>query len=162
MCILIYVILIDINVIYVIFVIISMLIAEVKMEIVITSWALNSYLDLVHNSTICYHDYKSIIRPDVKRLEVYPADPKFNNSKFWSIATDSSKNRITDGYKMKWHNLGNGKIQLRLPVGLFTEAYLCEAIVKGNEKEEHRHIARFKTHLDLIRRKRVTECGRLS
>ena len=63
---------------------------------------------------------------------------------------------------MKWHQIGNGRVQLRLPVGIFTEAMLCEAYVKGNPKEERRKLARFKTHLELIRRGQFTECGRLS
>jgi len=131
------------------------------MEIVITSWALNSYLDLKHSKVINNQDYKNTIRPDVMLLKTYSADPKFQNSKFWSIATDQSKNRIPDGFKMKWHNLGNGNIQLRLPIAIFAEAMLCEAYVKGNAKEEQRKIARFKTHLELIRRGQFTECGRL-
>lgn len=132
------------------------------MEIVITEWALNSYLDMKHGQVIRDEDYRDKIRPDVLSLRTYPKDPRFANSKFWSLATDHSKNRILDGYKMKWHNLGNGRVQLRLPVGLFQEAFLCEAYVKGNPKEERRKLARFKTHLQLIRQDRYTESGRLS
>ena len=91
------------------------------MEIVITSWALNSYLDFKHNNTISDQDYKTIIRPDVMLLKNYSVHPKFQNSKFWSIATDQAKNKIQDGFKMKWHQVGEGKIQLRLPVGIFSE-----------------------------------------
>lgn len=131
------------------------------MDIVITSWALDSYLDLKHNNIFSNQDYTTIIRPDVMLLKTYPSDPKFLNAKFWSIATDQAKNRIQDGFKMKWHNLGNGKIQLRSPIGMFAEAILCEAYVKSNAKEEQRKIARFKTHLELIRRGQFTECGRL-
>jgi len=131
------------------------------MDVVITQWALDSYLDLKHGNKIDDQAYKTTIRPEVLLLKTYPADPRFKNSKFWSIATDRSNNRIPDGYKMKWHNLGNGKIQLRLPVGMFTDAMLCEAYVKGNAKEEQRKIAKFKTHLELIRRGQFIECGRL-
>lgn len=131
------------------------------MDIVITQWALDSYLTLKHGRQISTQDYNSIIRPDVTLLKINPADPKFQNSKFWSIATDQSSNRIADGFKMKWHNIGNGNIQLRLPVGCFQDAILCEAYHKKNKKFEQRMMARFKTHLDLIRQGRFTECGRL-
>lgn len=131
------------------------------MEIIITAWALDSYLELKHRGTFTTHEYKGTIRPDVLLLKAYPADPKFKNSKFWSQATDRSGNRISDGFKMKWHNLGSGKVQMRLPVGVFSEAMLCEAYLKGNPKEEQRKLARFKTHLELVRRGIFTECGRL-
>ncbi len=131
------------------------------MNIVITQWALDSYLDLKYNNSITDQDYKAIIRPDVLRLKTYPSDPKFQNSKFWSIATDHVGNRIRDAYKMKWHNRGNGKNQLRLLVGMFTEAVICEAYTKGNTNIEKRKMAVFKTHLELIRRNQFTECGRL-
>lgn len=132
------------------------------MEIVITAWALNSYLDLKHRSAFSAQEYKKTIRPDVLLLKQYPSEPKFQNPKFWSVATDRAGNRISDGFKMKWHNLGSGKVQMRLPVGIFSEAMLCEAYVKGNPKEEQRKLARFKTHLELIRRGQYTECGRLT
>jgi hypothetical protein len=62
---------------------------------------------------------------------------------------------------MKWHQVGNGKVQLRLPVGMMNEAYLCEAYVKGDPKKEKRKLEKFRTHLELIRRNQFTECGRL-
>ena len=132
------------------------------MEVVITAWAFNSYLDLKHRNTFSDQEYKGTIRPDALLLKKFPNDPKFQNSKFWSPAVDHAQVRIPDGFKMKWHNVGNGKIQLRLPVGIFSEALLCEAYAKGNPKEERRKLARFKTHLELIRRGQYTECGRLS
>lgn len=131
------------------------------MNIVLTAWALDSYLDLKHRGAFTAKEYKGTIRPDVLVLKSYPNDPKLQNAKFWSIATDRSGNRIPDGFKMKWHNIGNGKIQLRLPVGIFQEAMLCEAYVKENPKAECRKLARFKTHLELIRRGQYTEYGRL-
>lgn len=132
------------------------------MDIVITQWALDSYLDLKHNNTISDQDYNTIIRPDVMLLKTYPADPKFQSGRFWSVATLGG-NQIPGGFKMKWRNLGNGNIQLRLPVGMgiTADAVLCEAYVKGNANEEQRKLARFKTHLQLIRLGRFTECGRL-
>jgi hypothetical protein len=132
------------------------------MDVVITQWALDSYLDLKHSHTITDPDYKATIRPDVLLLKKYPSDPKFQNGKFWSIATFTGS-PIPNGFKMKWHNLENGNVQLRLPVGLgiTSDPIICEAYVKGNVKEEQRKLARFKTHLQLIRNGQFTECGRL-
>ncbi len=92
----------------------------------------------------------------------YPNSSKFQNSKFFSLATDGMKNRIPDGYKFKWHQIGLGLVQLRAPVGILTNAYLCEAYVKTDPKKEKRMIAKFKTHLQLIRQNQFTECGSLS
>lgn len=132
------------------------------MDIIITSWALDSYLEMKHNRVFSKEEYKKIIRPDVLRLKDYPDDPKFENEKFWSIVADQSHNKIENGYKMKWHQIGSGKIQLRLTVGMFCNAFLCEAYVKRNAKAEQRKIARFKVFLQLIRQNQYTENGRLS
>lgn len=130
------------------------------MEVVITQWALDSYLDLKHQGVFSASEYKQTIRPDVLLLRSYPNDIKFTNNKFWSPATDGSF--IHDGYKMKWHNIGSGRIQLRLSVGLFAEAILCQAYVKTNANVDRRELAKFKTRLQLIRQGRYTVCGRLT
>lgn len=132
------------------------------MDLIMTKWALNSYLNLKHSHVLTDLEYKRIIRPDVILLKKYPQGEKFQNSKFWSIATDVNGRKIPDGFKMKWHQVGPGKVQLRLPVGLFAEAYLCEAYIKINPKTEMRMMAKFKTHLELIRHKQFVDCGRLS
>lgn len=63
---------------------------------------------------------------------------------------------------MKWHQIGNGKNQLRLMVGIFDkDCFLCEAYIKHDEKKDQRQIARFKTHLQLIREGRFIIRGRL-
>lgn len=131
------------------------------MDIIITQWALNSYLDLVHKGDVTPAEYWSKIRVDVLRLKNYPLDPKFSQSKFWSIAQDSAGNMIANGYKMKWHQVGNGLVQLRLPVGIFKEAFLCAAYVKQNAKQEKRELAKFKTYLQLIKQQQFTLCGKL-
>jgi hypothetical protein len=131
-------------------------------DIILTAWALDSYLDLRHAKTFTPQQYKTMIRPDVLLLRKYPSDPKFQNTKFFSFATDGMKNRIPDGYKFKWHQIGSGLVQLRAAVGIFTDAYLCEAYVKADPKKEKRMMAKFKTHLQLIRQNQFTECGRLS
>lgn len=131
------------------------------MEIIITSWALDTYLELSHSQSFSADDYHETIRPDVMRLKSYPNDPKFMNGKFWSIASDES-GQISGGFKMKWHNLGYKNLQLRLLVGMYKEAYLCQAYVKTDPKKEKRMLAKFKTHLALIEMGRFTECGRLT
>lgn len=132
------------------------------MEIIITNWALNSYLELKSSGVFSEEEYKEIIRPDVLCLRHYPDDPKFRNGKFWSIATERSGNKIQNGYKMKWHQIGNGRVQLRLPVGIFSEAFLCEAYVKKDPKIEKRQMAKFKVYLQKIRQNEYVENGRLS
>jgi len=124
-------------------------------DIVITEWALNSYLELRAQQAFTDQDYWRTIRPDVLLLTSYPVHPRFLQSNFWS-------QEIPHGYKMKWHHMGNGKVQIRLPVGILDFAYLCEAYVKESPKQEARKLARFKTHLQLVRLGRFTERGRLS
>lgn len=125
------------------------------MEIVITEWALNSYLELRERQAFTKLEYSEKIRPDVLLLTDYPMHPKFGQSNFWS-------QEFPNGYKMKWHQMGTGNVQIRLPIGILNLAYLCEAYVKENLKQEARKLARFKTHLQLIRAGRFTERGRLS
>lgn len=131
------------------------------MEIVITEWAFDSYIDLKGRRVFRAKDYQHTLRPDVLRLKNYPGDPKFNLHQFWSIAECPSGHKIPNGFKMKWDQLGNGKVELRLPIGILGKAFLCEAYVKENPKQEQRKLARFKTHLQLIRMGRYTERGRL-
>jgi hypothetical protein len=132
------------------------------MEIVITEWALDSYIQLLSIKAFTKAEYRETIRPDVKRLKIFPNDTKFNSNNFWSPASDhQTGHNIPDGFKMKWHNMGPGKVQLRLPVGILKDAVLFEAYVKKNSKQEKRMLARFKTHLQLVRLGRFTERGRL-
>ena len=120
-----------------------------------TEWALNSYLELKSRQAFTDEEYWKKIKPDVLLLKVYPSHPRF--------AQDSFRSPVSaDGYKMKWHQIGNGKVQLRLPVGILDSAYLCEAYVKENPTQEARRLARFKTHLQLIRMGRLAERGKLS
>ena len=125
------------------------------MEIIITGWGLDSYLELKHSNQFSGGDYKKTIRPDVLLLKNYPKTPEFSNGKFWSPV-------MPGGFKMKWHNLGARQIQLRLPVGLLDEAYLLNAYVKTGAKAEARQLAKIKTRLELIRRNQYIESGRLS
>ena len=131
------------------------------MDIIITQWALDSYLDLKASHVFSEHEYNNIIRQDVLLLKNFPNDIRFKQSKFWSPAQDQSGQMISNGFKMKWHQMGSGQIQLRLPTGMLNEAFLCQGYVKQNQKQEYRQLAKFKTYLQLIRQNVYTECGRL-
>ena len=138
-----------------------------RTSIVLTQWALDSYLDLKHTKAFSPSDYQETLRPDVKLLESFPSNGNFSNSKFWSPAT-VDQGPLPNGYKMKWHNLGERRVQLRLTVGLgFDEellntAFLCHAYVKTDPKFEIRQILKFKTRLELIRKRQYIERGWLT
>ena len=130
------------------------------MNIVITEWALQSYLDLKHARASTDDDYKTRIRPRAEKLkDGYPSKHEElnpENNKYWSIATDHSGKKIKDRFKMKWHQLNDGKTnQLRLCVVIFDgEAYLCRAYTdKDKEKFE---MATLKVHAEKIRSGRLT------
>jgi hypothetical protein len=133
------------------------------MEIIITQWALDSYLELKTANTFTDEEYWNELRPNVLLLQRYPNASKFKQGKFWSPAQDRNGGVITDGYKMKWHQIGNGRVQLRLTIGIFVnECILCEAYIKKDDKVDKRKLARFKVYLDLIRQGNYTVRGKLS
>ena len=118
------------------------------MEVIITEWGLQSYIDLKAQNAFSDADYKNILRPDAELLKTEdPFDvnhPKFSNDKFWGPATSKGQN-IKYGYKMKWHNIGSGRNQLRLCVVIVeTEiedlktqrAFLCSSYIKDDKREK--------------------------
>lgn len=132
------------------------------MLIVITEWALQSYLDLKQKVVFSDQDYWSVLRPDVERLHNYQSDAKFSSSQFWGPATDRTVGTITHGFKMKWHNLGPGRVQLRLAVAVYAgDAYLCQAYVKSSDKVDKREMAKFKHRIRLISLGQYTQRGTL-
>jgi len=132
------------------------------MHIVITEWALQAYLDLKAQQAFTDQEYWSTIRPDVELLRGGPTAPQFSSGGFWGPATDLSGNAVPDGFKMKWHNVGSGRVQLRLCVGLLLgQAYLCRAFVKDSDSTDKREVAKFKSHLKYIRQGQFIERGRL-
>ena len=131
------------------------------MEVIITDWALNSYLDLKHKRAFTKEEYKTILKPNVMLLKNYPNNAKFQLQQFWSFAESPSGQKINNGFKMKWDSLGNGLIELRLPVAIFSDASLFEAYVKSDDKKDKRMLARFKTHLQLFLENKYTERGKL-
>lgn len=130
------------------------------MEVVITEWALQSYFDLNHVFT--HEEYRQKLRPDVELLASYPSHPQFHNHKFWGPCKEKSSKFIPQGFKMKWHNIGHGRVQLRLFVVIaHSRAYLCNAYVKENENLDFREMFKLKTKIQLINEGRVVSRGRL-
>lgn len=136
-------------------------IQQVNMEIILTEWALQSYFELLDVFTA--HEYNNIIRPDAMLLSDYPNHPKFRNSKFWGPCKDKNGGIIHQGYKMKWHHIGSGLVQLRLLIVLAREtAFICNAYVKDNESTDFRQMAKLKNKIQLINEGRVIVRGRLT
>ena len=124
-----------------------------RMDIEITEWAIDTYLDLVKQSIISKPDYKNVIRPDVELLKPEIGlpfqNPKFSNDKFWGPATFQGS-PIPDGFKMKWHNFGNGNVQLRVCIVIFgNRAFICRGYAK-TDKIEPREMAKLKNHIRSI------------
>ena len=129
---------------------------------IITEWALQAYLDLRNAGVFTRTDYRRLIRPDVVRLKQYPGDPKFGNGKFWSPATDKAGQAIRGGFKMKWHQVGPGRVQLRLGVMIHgKEALLCRAYVKDTVSTDKREMAKLKLHVSWILQGRHQLRGKL-
>lgn len=130
--------------------------------VVITEWALDSYLNLEHSQVFSDQNYRGTLRPDVVLLRDGIPSPhaKFANSKFWGPAKQGNV-ILHPGHKMKWHH-GPGQVQLRLPVmSLSRSAFLCEAYVKDSSATDQRKMARFKTHMNLIAQGRYIHRGTL-
>ena len=132
------------------------------MRIVITRWGLDSYLDLLHRGVFDSAEYWDVLRPNILKLRDYPDDTLFKKSGSWGPATDRGGKRIKDGWKMKWHNIGNGKVQLRLCIGLVNgDAFLCHAYSKTSPPMDKRMAAKLKERLRLIRLDQHDERGEL-
>lgn len=65
-------------------------------------------------------------------------------------------NWVNDGYKMKWHNIGSGRVQLRLAVALIDRrAFLCNWYVKRDKKA----VLKLKAKIQKIRENNFVERG---
>jgi hypothetical protein len=131
------------------------------MEVIIKEWGLQSYLDLKAQGVFTDSEYKNQLRPDAELLKTSDPfdknDPKFGNDKFWGPAKFTGK-IIKFGHKMKWHNLGPGKVQLRLCVVILESdlegkvkqrAFLFTSYVK-DDKTDKREMARLKIKIQKI------------
>ena len=134
---------------------------RVIMDVIITEWALQSYLGLKSKGIFTENDYRTILRPDAELLKTEDPfntnHPRFGNSKFWGPATHKGQ-IIKYGYKMKWHNFGPGRNQLRLCIVIVTtelegntekRAFLCTGYVKDTSREK-REMARLKIKIQKI------------
>lgn len=135
------------------------------MRIVITRWGLDAYLGHLHGGLFDRATYRAILRPDILLLQGLLAGsphPKFQNSRFWGPAQDRKGLVIADGYKMKWHNFGNGNVQLRLCVALVGgDAFLCQAYIKTSPVQDKLMAASLKDKIALIRAGNFDERGEL-
>lgn len=134
------------------------------MDVLITEWGLQSYLDLKHERVFTAQEYRTVIRPDVELLKggFNPPAPKLTNGQFWGPATDKSGAPIQHGFKMKWRNLGPGLVQLRLCVAVIgNEALLCHAFVKDSPATDKRQMALFKHRINQIAQGLLTVRGKL-
>lgn len=132
------------------------------MEVVITEWALQSYLDLVAAQAFTPDEYWNVIRPDVELLKTdYPNGVKFQNDKFWGPSKVGA-NVVPDGFKMKWHNMGNGGVQVRGSIAILgPRAYLCRGFVKDSDATDQREAMKLKAHIQFIRQGRYVLRGLL-
>jgi hypothetical protein len=138
-----------------------------RWRIIITEWALQSYVDLKYHGAFTDQEYWDVLRPDVELLAggIPSPDPKFQSTAFWGPAKLGNQ-VLSGGYKMKWRQVGPGKVQLRLPVasGLFQggpAAFLCACYEKRDDKYEQRQLARFEQHISLISQNRYQYRGSL-
>ena len=122
------------------------------MDVVITNWSLDCYLNLKHANVFSDSEYQKILRPDAELLKLgYPPKaPKFGSSKFWGPAQDLKGHVIQHGFKMKWHNIGNGKVQLRMAVVFLGKYFLCHGYVKENAAKDKREMAKLKNRINNI------------
>jgi hypothetical protein len=133
----------------------------IDMDVIITDWALQSYIDLKHKRVFTYQEYQTIFRPDAELLKVFPSDTKFKVSGFWGPATKGNGNNVSDGYKMKWDSVGPGKIELRLCVAIIgSNAFLCQAYVKKG-KNDLRECLNLERYITLIRQGQYVDRGRI-
>lgn len=122
------------------------------MRIFITRWGFDAYLEHLHAGLFDAKLYKGVLRLDILRLRAKATDTKFKNSKFWGPAQRFNGTTIDDGYKMKWHNFGNGNVQFRLCVALVGEdAYLCHAYIKTSAARDRLMAGRLDDRILLIR-----------
>jgi hypothetical protein len=131
-----------------------------KVNLILTNWALNSYQELGQQHIFSKEEFWKIIRPDVLLLkDGYPsAHEIFNQSKFWGEATLSGK-VIQNAYKMKWHNFGCGRVQLRLCIVILKgNIYICNGYVK-DDKSDLREMAKLKLKIEKIKENKFVKLG---
>lgn len=120
------------------------------MDIVNTQWSFDSLRKLINDHAFAKSVYQNLILPDVLLLKLFPKHEKFLNDKFWSFATLNGK-IIKYGFKMKWHNIGNGRVQLRVAIAIINHRiYLCQWYVKSNEKVDQKEMIKLRVKIQKI------------
>ncbi len=120
------------------------------MVVKITDWGLQSYLKIIHKNLMPRDEYRQVIRPDVERFRLFPADPMFSNSRRWGPAKVGS-HHVADGFKMKWHNLTHMD-QLRLCVAVIgATAYICQAYNKTSPALDRRQCLKFEANIKALK-----------
>lgn len=121
------------------------------MRILITEWALASYLDLRKDGVLSREVYWQVLRPDIESLAELSSSERFKDASFWGPAQALGGRRVQDGWKMKWHNVGNAR-QLRLCVALVDrDAYLCHAYQKSSASGDWMEGAKLEVRIQIIR-----------
>ncbi len=124
------------------------------MRILLTEWALSSYTELF-GTAFTWEEYRDRIRPDILVLRD-SADTRLRDSRFWSLAESGENSPVPDGFKMKWHNLGPGRVQLRLAVArIGNDNWLCHAYNKTSAPLDYRMGALLRNRIRLIRERKV-------
>ena len=132
------------------------------MRIVITGWALDSYTALRRAGVIDRTTYWKVLRPDILRLRQRAEDPRFRDSHFWGPAIGRDGVDVPDGYKMKWHNVGNGNVQLRLCVAVLDgDAFLFHGYIKNSPAQDRLEAEKIKMRIQLLREGAVELMGEL-
>ena len=89
-------------------------------------------------------------------------DTKFQNNVGWGPAKERGGVNIQHGFKLKWHNIGSGRVELRVGVAIMsTKAFLCRGYVKSSDAVDKREIARLKTHINRLSQGRYKIMGTL-
>lgn len=118
------------------------------MDIVITEWAFQSYLELKHKGAFTMSQYHNELRPAAMKLAVYPNDSIFRDGRKWGPAQDKNGLIIENGFKLKWHNMGHGRVQLRCLVVIWNEtAFLCDSYIKTSDSLDKRRCSRLKSKI---------------
>lgn len=129
------------------------------MRILITDWALSSYSEFVP-MTISVEEYWSTVRPDIERLFQFAGEQKFRDARFWGPAESGPNRTVPEGYKMKWHNIGNGGLQLRLGVTFFAgDAWLLHAWCKTSPHVDYINGATMRARIPRLRAGEIDAIG---
>lgn len=132
------------------------------MDVFVTDWALQSYLELKQKRVFSDDEYHNKLRPDAEKIKNYPTDAKFTKNIGWGPAKEKGGANVLHGFKLKWKQIGSGRVQLRVGVAILAgEAYLCRGYVKNSDAIDKMEIARLKIHINRIVNANFKKIGKL-